>query len=144
MRTCLAQLGIRQIVVCDSGRHREPARQWARCGPDPRALGYVRKPGARSHQPSSARRARRPLVEGPRRRTACRRWLGASLGYPALVLDPAGAAIDVNVFESIELPAHWARLDAFEGPGYQRVVTTVHMPTGDVDAYIYVLLQVQD
>ena len=42
------------------------------------------------------------------------------------------------------LPAHWARLDVFEGHGYQRVVTTVHMPTGDVDAYIYVLLQLQD
>jgi gamma-glutamylcyclotransferase (GGCT)/AIG2-like uncharacterized protein YtfP len=69
---------------------------------------------------------------------------GASLGYPALVLDPASAAIDVNVFESIALPAHWARLDAFEGPGYQRVVTTVHTPTVDVDACIYVLLQPQD
>jgi gamma-glutamylcyclotransferase (GGCT)/AIG2-like uncharacterized protein YtfP len=69
---------------------------------------------------------------------------GASLGYPALVIDPAGSAIGVDVLESIDLPAHWARLDTFEGPGYERVVTTVHMPTGDVDAYIYVLLQVQD
>ena len=69
---------------------------------------------------------------------------GASLGYPALVIDPAGSAIGVDVFESIDLPTHWARLDAFEGPGYERVVITVHMPTGDVDAYIYVLLQVQD
>jgi gamma-glutamylcyclotransferase (GGCT)/AIG2-like uncharacterized protein YtfP len=69
---------------------------------------------------------------------------GASLGYPALVLDPAGASIGVDVFESIDLPAHWGRLDAFEGAGYERVVTTVHMPTGDVDAYIYVLLQLQD
>ena len=67
---------------------------------------------------------------------------GASLGYPALVLNPAGTAIGVDVFESIDLPAHWARLDAFEGPGYERVVTTVHMPTGDIDAYIYVLMQV--
>ena len=55
--------------------------------------------------------------------------------------DPAGAAIGVNVFESIDLPAHWHVWTPFEGPGYQRVVTTVHMPTGDVDAYIYVLLQ---
>ena len=69
---------------------------------------------------------------------------GASLGYPALVLDPAGVVIGVDVFESIDLPAHSARLDALERPGYERVVTTVHMPTGDVDAYIYVLLQVQD
>jgi gamma-glutamylcyclotransferase (GGCT)/AIG2-like uncharacterized protein YtfP len=66
---------------------------------------------------------------------------GAGFGYPALVLDPNGSEITVDVFESVDLPAHWARLDAFEGPGYERVVTTVHMPTGNVDAYIYVLLQ---
>ena len=68
---------------------------------------------------------------------------GASLGYPALVLDPAGSAIAVDVFESIDLPAHWERLDIFEGPGYERVVTTVHMPSGEVEAFIYVLVQVQ-
>ena len=68
---------------------------------------------------------------------------GASLGYPALLLDPEGPAIAVDVFESIDLPAHWARLDAFEGPGYQRVVTTVHTPTGDVEASIYVLVRNQ-
>ena len=45
---------------------------------------------------------------------------GAGLGYPALVLDPDGSAIRVDVFESVDLPAHWSRLDAFEGPGYQR------------------------
>jgi hypothetical protein len=58
-------------------------------------------------------------------------------------LIPPGSAIGVGVFESADLPAHWARLDTFEGPGYERVVTTVHMPTGDVDASIYVLVQVQ-
>ena len=67
---------------------------------------------------------------------------GANLGYPALVLGPAGSAIDVDIFESVDLPPHWARLDTFEGPGYERVVTTVHMPRGDVDASIYVLVQV--
>jgi len=66
---------------------------------------------------------------------------GAGLGYPALILDPDGSPIDVHVFESIGLPAHWARLDAFEGPGYQRVTTTVRTSTGDVDASIYVLVQ---
>jgi gamma-glutamylcyclotransferase (GGCT)/AIG2-like uncharacterized protein YtfP len=69
---------------------------------------------------------------------------GASLGYPALVLDPTGSAIGVDVFESVDLPAHWARLDTFEGAGYERVVATVHMPTGDADASIYVLVRVQD
>jgi gamma-glutamylcyclotransferase (GGCT)/AIG2-like uncharacterized protein YtfP len=68
---------------------------------------------------------------------------GASLGYPVLVLDPAGSAIGGDVFESVDLPAHSARLDTFEGPGYERVATTVHIPTGDVDAYIYVLVRVQ-
>jgi gamma-glutamylcyclotransferase (GGCT)/AIG2-like uncharacterized protein YtfP len=66
---------------------------------------------------------------------------GAGLGYPALMLDPDGSAISVDVFESVDLPAHWTRLDAFEGPGYQRVATTVHTATGDVDAFIYVLVQ---
>ncbi len=64
---------------------------------------------------------------------------GASLGYPALVLDTHGTAIGVHVFESVDLPAHWSRLDEFEGPGYQRVATTVRTPTGDVQASIYVL-----
>jgi gamma-glutamylcyclotransferase (GGCT)/AIG2-like uncharacterized protein YtfP len=66
---------------------------------------------------------------------------GARLGFPALVLDPEGPAIGVQVLESDDLPAHWSRLDDFEGPGYQRVVTTVRTLTGDhVDACIYVLM----
>ena len=64
---------------------------------------------------------------------------GASLGYPALALDPHGTVIDVRVFESVDLPAHWSRLDEFEGPGYQRVVTTVRTHEGDLEASIYVL-----
>jgi gamma-glutamylcyclotransferase (GGCT)/AIG2-like uncharacterized protein YtfP len=64
---------------------------------------------------------------------------GASLGYPALVLDPDGSTIDVQVLESDDLPAHWSRLDDFEGPGYERVLTTVHTADGDVAAYVYAL-----
>jgi gamma-glutamylcyclotransferase (GGCT)/AIG2-like uncharacterized protein YtfP len=64
---------------------------------------------------------------------------GASLGYPALVLDSGGTAVQVHVFESLDLPAHWSRLDEFEGPGYERVVTTVHTSDGDVEASIYVV-----
>ena len=44
---------------------------------------------------------------------------GASLGYPGPVLDPRAGVIGVQVFESADLPAHWSRLDEFEGPGYQ-------------------------
>jgi gamma-glutamylcyclotransferase (GGCT)/AIG2-like uncharacterized protein YtfP len=64
---------------------------------------------------------------------------GASLGYPDLILDPEGPSIEVQVFESVDLRAHWSRLDRFEGPGYRRVATTVHTPSDDVDAFIYVL-----
>jgi gamma-glutamylcyclotransferase (GGCT)/AIG2-like uncharacterized protein YtfP len=56
--------------------------------------------------------------------------LGADLGYPALILDPEGPSVDVQVFESVEPPGHWSRLDEFEGPGYQRVVATVETTEG--------------
>ena len=65
----------------------------------------------------------------------------AGLGYPALVLAPDGSDISVDVFESTDLPAHWERLDDFEGPAYQRVVTLVRTSTGYVDASIYVLVE---
>lgn len=64
---------------------------------------------------------------------------GSALGFPGLVLDPAGTSIDVHLFESADLPDHWARLDEFEGPGYRRAVATVVTATGEVDAWIYVL-----
>jgi gamma-glutamylcyclotransferase (GGCT)/AIG2-like uncharacterized protein YtfP len=63
---------------------------------------------------------------------------GAALGYPALLLAPDGPAVAVQVLESEDLPAHWSRLDDFEGPGYERVLTTVRTADGDLEAYIYV------
>ena len=63
---------------------------------------------------------------------------GAALGYPALILDPGGAAVEVHVFESAALPDNWSRLDAFEGPGYLRVVTEVTTEQGVFAASIYV------
>jgi gamma-glutamylcyclotransferase (GGCT)/AIG2-like uncharacterized protein YtfP len=68
---------------------------------------------------------------------------GAGLGYPALVLDPDGSSIEVQVFESGDLPEHWSRLDGFEGPGYRRVATTVRTSADDVDAFIYVLAEAE-
>ena len=44
----------------------------------------------------------------------------------------------VQIFESVDLPDHWPRLDDFEGPEYQRVVTTVKTALGDIDASLYV------
>jgi gamma-glutamylcyclotransferase (GGCT)/AIG2-like uncharacterized protein YtfP len=64
---------------------------------------------------------------------------GADLGYPALVLDPLGPAVEVWLFESSDLPDHWARLDEFEGTGYRRVVAQVRTADGELEAWIYVL-----
>jgi gamma-glutamylcyclotransferase (GGCT)/AIG2-like uncharacterized protein YtfP len=64
---------------------------------------------------------------------------GADLGFPAIVLDPEGPEVDVEVFESSDLPDHWDRLDEFEGAGYVRMVATVHTASGDVEAFIYAL-----
>ena len=65
---------------------------------------------------------------------------GAELGYPGLVIDPAGGQVPVHVFESADLPAHWPRLDAFEGAAYARVETRVDTASGTVPASIYVLV----
>ena len=62
---------------------------------------------------------------------------GAALGYPALILAPTDPAIELHVFESIELPLHWARLDDFEGPEYERLPVTVHTAEGDLEAFLY-------
>lgn len=62
---------------------------------------------------------------------------GAALGYPALVLDESGDALPVHLFTSPDLPAHWARLDAFEGAGYRRGEVVVETAEGGVSAWIY-------
>lgn len=97
-------------------------------------------PGERNHgqMDGMAGRWRRGRVRG---RLVPEGW-GASLGFPALVLDPAGAAVPVRLFESADLPAHWPRLDAFEGEGYRRVAAAVKLDAdeggGTVEAWIYV------
>jgi gamma-glutamylcyclotransferase (GGCT)/AIG2-like uncharacterized protein YtfP len=66
---------------------------------------------------------------------------GAALGFPGLVLDPSGSAVEVSLFESEDLPDHWARLDAFEGAGYRRTVTQVQTADGGFEAWIYVIAE---
>ena len=66
---------------------------------------------------------------------------GAALGFPGLILDLLGSAVDVYLFESADLPEHWTRLDEFEGIGYRRVVTVVHTEEGERSAWIYVLAE---
>jgi gamma-glutamylcyclotransferase (GGCT)/AIG2-like uncharacterized protein YtfP len=66
---------------------------------------------------------------------------GAALGFPGLILDPLGPSVQVDVFESTDLPEHWARLDEFEGSGYRRVVATVNTEEGLRNTWIYVLAE---
>ena len=50
---------------------------------------------------------------------------GTTLGYPAYRPHPRGAAIAAHVLVSDALPGAWARLDAFEGPEYRRILVPV-------------------
>lgn len=62
---------------------------------------------------------------------------GAARGYPALVRDPAGERVAVKLLESGALPERWPRLDAFEGPGYRRILIVVDTDRGPVVANLY-------
>jgi gamma-glutamylcyclotransferase (GGCT)/AIG2-like uncharacterized protein YtfP len=65
---------------------------------------------------------------------------GAAVGYPGIVLDAHGDRVDGLLFTSDRLTDHWARLDAFEGDGYARVMTRATLDDGTmVDAHIYAL-----
>ena len=68
---------------------------------------------------------------------------GAKEGFPGLTAMPERDIIDVYLFESLDLPAHWARLDAFEGEGYERGTIKVTIKRNGkeecLDASIYFL-----
>jgi gamma-glutamylcyclotransferase (GGCT)/AIG2-like uncharacterized protein YtfP len=129
-------------MVCSVGwfaRH-DPGRQ----GPtgmgdrdiDQRLAVYgTLAPGRSNHGQLAGLRGgwRSGLVRG---RLAPEGW-GAALGYPALAPDPDGPDVEVQLFESPDLPAHWERLDAFEGEGYRRVAIMVVTPEGETRAWIY-------
>ncbi|NMA99810.1 MAG: gamma-glutamylcyclotransferase [Phyllobacteriaceae bacterium] len=66
---------------------------------------------------------------------------GAALGYPGLILDPNGAPVPLHIFHSDDLPAHWARLDEFEGEGYARTPVEVETGDGMIIAMIYLLAE---
>ena len=76
--------------------------------------------------------------------------LQGRLGHPqttGIVCGKNRYSVDTNsqvlhsaMFSSDDLPAHWERLDEFEGEGYDRVLTTVLLGTGEqVPAFIYAL-----
>lgn len=104
-------------------------------GPHRLAVYGTLAPGESNHHELDGIRGRwvRGTVRGHRHDSG---W-GAALGFPALVLDDSGPEVAVQVLESDDLPAHWGRLDAFEGPGYRRVIVQVHTAEGVLDAHLY-------
>lgn len=65
---------------------------------------------------------------------------GAAAGYPGIVLDEAGTEVHGLLFTSSDLPAHWKRIDAFEGDGYERVQVAARRADGTtVQAFVYAL-----
>lgn len=94
-------------------------------------------PGRPNHHQLKALSGR--WIEGTVRGQLLQEGWGAAIGYPGIVLDVDGPTVDVRLFESADLPDHWARLDEFEGAGYRRTITPVSTAEGDLSASIYVL-----
>lgn len=76
-------------------------------------------------------------VPGSVRGRLVRKGWGVDYGYPAIVLDPDGPEVAVQLFVSPDLAAHWQRLDDFEGDGYRRERVMVTTADGPVEAWIY-------
>lgn len=62
---------------------------------------------------------------------------GNTEGFPAFRPHADGDDVAVFIFESRELPAHWIRLDAFEGDEYERVVVDVRCNGRTLLANVY-------
>jgi len=45
--------------------------------------------------------------------------------FPVFTYDPEAPSVAVQLLASADLPAHWPRLDAFEGPDYPRILVPV-------------------
>jgi len=65
---------------------------------------------------------------------------GPARGYPGILLNQDDAEVSGLIFTSDELSAHWCKLDAFEGEGYNRILVKARLESGSiVQAYIYSL-----
>jgi gamma-glutamylcyclotransferase (GGCT)/AIG2-like uncharacterized protein YtfP len=65
---------------------------------------------------------------------------GAAEEYVGIVLDEQGDDVRGLVFTSAQLPDHWARLDAFEGDDYVRVLVNARLENDSaVSACVYAL-----
>ena len=78
--------------------------------------------------------------EGTIRGTLYPNGLGPTVGFPVVDLVLEASKINGWLFVSEELPRHWQKLDAFEGPGYKRAITTVFLKNNSsINAFVYAL-----
>lgn len=65
---------------------------------------------------------------------------GATLGYPGIVINETGEEVAGFLFSSTQLTEHWESLDEFEGEGYERILTTAELSSGNkVESSVYAL-----
>lgn len=55
---------------------------------------------------------------------------GGTSHFPVLRWRAGGPPVAARLFVSDALPAHWSRLDAFEGAAYRRILVPVHSGRG--------------
>ncbi len=92
-------------------------------------------PGKPHHHELDALRSQ--WEDGAVRGRLIRGGWAAEDGYPAPVLGSDGQEVAVRVFTSPDLSTYWARLDAFEGGGYQRVSASIVIGDRAAEAWIY-------
>ena len=63
--------------------------------------------------------------------------ISESGGYPFFEWNPSAPSTDARLFISDDLPAHWDRLDHFEGPEYIRTLIPASKNDGICIANIY-------
>lgn len=120
-----------------SGARPSPTEHYGSVNAECRLVAYgTLAPGRPNHHQLDGLNGR--WLGGRVRGALVQQGWGAALGYPALILDPEGRAVEVQIFESPDLPSHWPRLDDFEGPGYQRVAVPVETADGCLEASVYV------
>ena len=63
---------------------------------------------------------------------------GIHKNAPGFSPDPKGPIVNGLIFTSTDLPNHWSRIDAFEGPDYQRVEIEATLDSGEIiTTFIY-------
>ncbi len=77
---------------------------------------------------------RKAYVRGTRHATG---W-GTHKRHPGFIPDENAPPVKGLLFISNDLPAHWARLDKFEGADYKRISIKAKLESGNIiDAQIY-------